>query len=181
MAATLTRWSSPNWTGGKVTLFNALGLGSWKVSYPKLTPTLAGAVAQDAAAGGGSGTGGGTGGTGGATTTGGSGTTQQVPGGGTYTYAQLEDLWVQAGGNPAKKAIAAAIAMAESSGRVNASLNDTNGTQDRGLWQINSSHGSQSVFTPLQNARSAVAISSNGSNWSPWVTYQSGAYKKYLQ
>jgi Lysozyme like domain len=168
-SAPVTRWSSQNWTPGKVTLFNALGLGSWNVRYPALTPSLAGAVAQDSAAG-----------SNGTSTTANTTSAQPVPGGGQYSFAQLEALWVQAGGNPAVQAMAAAIAMAESGGKVNATDDDSNGSQDRGLWQINSSHGSQSVFTPLKNAQAAVAISANGTNWSPWVTYQNGDYKQFL-
>jgi len=99
---------------------------------------------------------------------------------GQLNYSQLEQLWVQAGGNPANKAIAAAIAMAESGGQQYATDNDSNGTQDRGYWQINSSHGSLSTFDPLGNARAAISISSNGTNWNPWTTYTSGAYLKYL-
>ena len=66
--------------------------------------------------------------------------------------------------------------MAESSGRQYASLVNTNGTTDRGYWQINSSHGSLSTFDAYGNARAAVLISSDGADWSPWVTWQTGAY-----
>jgi hypothetical protein len=99
---------------------------------------------------------------------------------GKYSFNQLEDLWVKAGGNPAKKAIAAAIALAESAGVSNAVNHNSNGSTDRGLWQINSVHGSQSTFDPLANAKAAVAISSNGTNWRPWVTYNNGAYKQFM-
>jgi hypothetical protein len=44
------------------------------------------------------------------------------------------------------------------------------------LWQINGSHGSLASLNPIANARAAVIISGNGSNWSPWTTYVSGAY-----
>lgn len=98
-----------------------------------------------------------------------------------YTYAQLEQLWVQAGGNAASAPMAAAIAMAESGGDSGATDNDADGSVDRGLWQINSSHGSLSTYNPLANAKAAVEISGNGTNWDPWVTYQTGAYRQYLQ
>lgn len=113
------------------------------------------------------------------------------PGGGTgttvnasnvqFSYAQLEGIWIQAGGNPQSAAIAAAVAMAESGGHSGASNTNTNGSVDRGLWQINSVHGTQSTFDIMGNARAAVAISNNGGNWSPWVTFNTGAYKKFLQ
>jgi hypothetical protein len=99
---------------------------------------------------------------------------------GSYNLQQLAAIWVRAGGNAAFAPIAAAIAMAESSGNPNAIGHNTNGSIDRGLWQINSVHGGQSTTDPLANAKAAVAISNNGKTWSPWVTYNTGAYKKYL-
>jgi hypothetical protein len=99
----------------------------------------------------------------------------------TYNYAQLEGIWIQAGGNSQAAPMAAAIAMAESGGNSAAQDLDSNGSVDRGLWQINSVHGSQSTFDVMGNARAAVAISNNGTDWSPWVTYQTGAYKQFLQ
>jgi hypothetical protein len=96
--------------------------------------------------------------------------------GGTLGCAGLERLWEQAGGRPSAAFLAAEIAMAESSGRQYASLYNTNGTTDRGYWQINSVHGSLSTFGAYANARSAVLISNNGRDWSPWVTYNTGAY-----
>jgi len=73
--------------------------------------------------------------------------------------------------------------MAESSGRQDAIDNDSNGSTDRGIWQINSVH---SQFNPslllsnaLYNAKAAVAIY-NGSGWGAWTTYTSGAYQRYL-
>lgn len=98
----------------------------------------------------------------------------------TYSYAQLQSLWVQAGGSKAKAPIMAAIALAESGGRVNAvSPPNTNGTIDRGLWQINSVHGSLSTLDPLANAKAAVKIEST-QGLKAWTTYSSGAYKKFL-
>lgn len=98
-----------------------------------------------------------------------------------FTYAQLEGIWCKAGGNPQAAAMAAAIATAESGGNSAAYDLDSNGTIDRGLWQINSVHGAQSSFDIPTNARAAIAISNNGTNWSPWVTYNTGAYRQYLQ
>ena len=100
-----------------------------------------------------------------------------VPGGGTLSCSGLEALWESAGGSSGAAFTAAEIAMAESGGRQYASLYNTNGTTDRGYWQINSVHGSLSTFGAYANARSAVLISSNGSDWSPWVTYNTGAYQ----
>jgi hypothetical protein len=108
-------------------------------------------------------------------------TSYNAPGGVTYNYAQLEYIWMQANGNAQVAPIAAAIAMAESGGVTTATDLDSNGSVDRGLWQINSVHGSQSTYDVMGNARAAVAISSNGTNWQPWTTYTNGAYRNYLQ
>jgi hypothetical protein len=105
------------------------------------------------------------------------GAAMSVPGGGTLSCSGLEALWESAGGSPGAAFTAAEIAMAESSGRQYASLYNTNGTTDRGYWQINSVHGSLSTFGAYANARSAVLISNNGRDWSPWVTYDTGAYQ----
>lgn len=104
-----------------------------------------------------------------------------APGNVQYNYAQLEGIWMQAGGVGGAAPIAAAIAMAESGGNTTATNQDSNGTVDRGLWQINSVHGTQSSYDVMGNARAAVAISNNGTNWSPWTTYTSGAYRQFLQ
>jgi hypothetical protein len=93
-----------------------------------------------------------------------------------FNYAQLEGIWIQAGGNPQYAAIAAAIATAESSGNSQASNTNSNGSVDRGLWQINSSNGAGSSFDIMTNARTAVSMSNNGVNWRPWCTaYSDGA------
>lgn len=97
-----------------------------------------------------------------------------------YTYAQLEELWIQNGGSKVAAPIAAAIAMAESGGDSQASNSNTNGSIDRGLWQINSVHGAQSTFDVAGNVKAAISISNNGTNWQPWVTFMTGAYKKFL-
>src|SRR6266550_8490232 len=91
----------------------------------------------------------------------------------TYQQSQLQSLWVQAGGNPAAAPMASAIALAESSGNPGA----TSRTGDVGLWQINAAaHPGQATTDPLGNARAAVAISANGTNWRPWCTaYSDGA------
>jgi Lysozyme like domain len=104
-----------------------------------------------------------------------------APGNLQFSYAELEYIWEQAGGNAQAASIAAAIAMAESGGNSANTDVDSNGTVDRGLWQINSIHGAQSTYDVMGNARAAVSISNNGANWSAWTTYTSGAYQRYLQ
>jgi hypothetical protein len=85
--------------------------------------------------------------------------------GGTLDCRQLEALWESA-----------EIATAESSGQQYATDDDGNGTTDEGYWQINTSHGSLATYDAYGNARAAVLISDDGTDWSPWVTYQTGAY-----
>lgn len=85
----------------------------------------------------------------------------------------IANVWRNAGGDPAAAAIAAAVAMAESGGDTNA----VSPTTDFGLWQINAVHfgGAGGInatdwWTPTINARAAIAISANGSNWAAWCT-----------
>jgi LysM repeat protein len=92
---------------------------------------------------------------------------------GTLSCDGLEDLWEEAGGSSADAVMAAAIAMAESSGRQFA----TGPFGERGYWQINPDHGSLSTYDPLGNATAAVIISGNGTDWHPWTTFTSGAYR----
>lgn len=100
---------------------------------------------------------------------------------GKYSKADLVEL-ATAHGFPDPN-LAAAVAMAESGGDPNARNHNTNGSVDRGLWQINSVHkqyDAAKLFSADYNATAAYAIGGGGTNWQPWVTYNTGAYKKYL-
>lgn len=100
----------------------------------------------------------------------------------TYSYAQLEQLWIQNGGPAAVAPVAAAIALAESSGNSNAeNQNDNGGKQTSwGLWQISNGTHSQpvaNILDPNVNAAQAVAkYQDAGNSFTPWGTYNSGAY-----
>jgi len=103
-----------------------------------------------------------------------------------YTYAQLQGLWINAGGPRAVAPVAAAIAEAESGG-CSTALNptDNGGRQSSfGLWQIsNGTHTppAANIYDPAVNARQALAkYQGAGNSFSPWGTYNSGAYKAYL-
>jgi LysM repeat protein len=98
-------------------------------------------------------------------------TTSAIPSG-TLSCDGLEDLWEDAGGASGEAVMAASIAMAESGGNQYA----LSPTDDYGYWQINASHGALATFNALGNAKAAVIISDDGTNWSPWTTYTSGAY-----
>jgi LysM repeat protein len=106
--------------------------------------------------------------TGGGQSSGGGSTTLS----GTLSCSGLEQLWDTAGGNPADAFMAAEIAMAESGGDQYA----LSPTDDYGYWQINASHGALATFNPLGNAQAAIQISGDGTNWTPWTTYNTGAY-----
>ncbi len=73
-----------------------------------------------------------------------------------------------------------AVALAESGGRADASNTNSNGSIDRGLWQINSVHGKLSTFNVAGNADAMAKISQRGRKWTDWVTYNTGAYRSFM-
>ena len=115
------------------------------------------------------------------------------------TFAQIEALWLQAGGAPAYAATMAGIAEFESGGGwVEAVAGSSPGAAAKtstdgyggsyGLWQINGSHAGitdptppsqggatppaawvTSMENPLYNAQQAVALLGNGSGMSAWT------------
>lgn len=94
-----------------------------------------------------------------------------------FTYGQLEQLWLQAGGAPSEEAIMAAIAEAESSGNSNA----TGGVGEEGLWQIYpKAWPGWATYDPLGNAKAAVHVLAVQGH-TAWSTFNSGEYKKFLQ
>lgn len=104
----------------------------------------------------------------------------------TYTQSQLYQLALGVGLSGTNAQIAAAIAMAESGGDSNA-INPGNANDPEysvGLWQINirahPQYSKSSMLVPQNNALAMFAISSGGTNWSPWGTYTSGAYRSFL-
>jgi hypothetical protein len=103
-----------------------------------------------------------------------------------YTYAQLEQLWINNGGSKMTAPLAAAIAEAESSGRSDATSSNPDGGTNVGLWQLDTpggvgaGHSVSALQDPNLNAQVAVRGSSNGTNWGDWETYVTGAYKQYM-
>lgn len=91
----------------------------------------------------------------------------------TFTFAQLETLWLNAGGSKVLAPLAAGIAIVESSG--NPEAHNPSGAS--GLWQIEVPlhdgiipGGAGNVFSPAANAKAAVTLSGNTlagltSNW----------------
>lgn len=85
---------------------------------------------------------------------------------GTLSYSGLEALWRAAGGAGWAANVAACIAEHESGGWQFA----TGLAGERGYWQINPVNGSLSTYDPFGNARAAIILSHDGTNWSPWTT-----------
>ncbi len=83
--------------------------------------------------------------------------------GGIFSYAALEQLWAAEGGNPADEAFAACIAEHESGGNPRA----ISPTSDYGLWQ---EHNDPAALAPVVSAKTAVQMSSDGTDWSAWTT-----------
>jgi hypothetical protein len=100
-----------------------------------------------------------------------------------YKNATLEALWLHAGGPPKVARTMAAIALAESGGRVGAVGGpNTDGSYDYGLWQINSSHRyskARLLHDPGYNARAAVSVY-HSQGLTAWSSYTSGRYRPYL-
>jgi peptidoglycan hydrolase-like protein with peptidoglycan-binding domain len=96
-----------------------------------------------------------------------------------YTRAELVTLTASIGfPDPA---LAAAVAMAESGGNPYA-VGD--GGTSFGLWQIHMpahpEFDASKLLEPNYNAHAALLISKSGTDWTPWTTYKTGAYKAYL-
>jgi hypothetical protein len=98
-----------------------------------------------------------------------------LPSAGTYSTAQLESLWVSAGGSSAKAATAACIAMHESGGRPQVTSSNPDGGVNVGLWQLDTKgkgagYSVLALQNAMNNARITVFASGNGTNWSAWAT-----------
>jgi cell wall-associated NlpC family hydrolase len=80
--------------------------------------------------------------------------------------------------------MAVAVAGAESGYRPGATNHNTNGSTDFGEWQINSVHadllGGRNWADLNENAWMAYQVwRQAGGSWSPWSTFNSGAYKRF--
>lgn len=78
---------------------------------------------------------------------------------------------------------AVAVALAESGGDCKAKGYNSDSV-DRGLWQINSKWHSEvsdsCAYDCICNAEHAVKISNKGTDWTPWSTWNNGAYKAHM-
>lgn len=89
-----------------------------------------------------------------------------------WSVPAVARFWIRNGGDPNEAINACAVAWAESRGNDHAhSLAD-----DWGLWQINSENFAAqhvtraTIVNPDINARVAIRMSGNGTNWGPWCT-----------
>ena len=99
------------------------------------------------------------------------------------TAAQVAQFSYNAGFRGDGLVNAIAIAYAESSFRTDAVNVNTDGSRDRGLWQINTVHKNVTdtcAFTPACAADAAYVISNSGTNWHPWSTLNGDRYNGYL-
>lgn len=108
-----------------------------------------------------------------------------APGAGTLTKDQIRTLWTSNGGSASTAAVAAAIALAESSGRTAVTSGNPDGGTNVGLWQLDTKgvgagHSVAELQDPTTNARITIMGSANGTKWGQWETYAKGAYKDFL-
>lgn len=111
-------------------------------------------------------------------------TQQSILGGWHLNDTQIAQYARNAGLHGNGLVISIAVALAESQGWSQAVLINTDCSHDRGVWQINSRwHGEVSddqAFNPVTCAQATARISSNGNDWTPWTTYNNGAYNQFM-
>ena len=112
-----------------------------------------------------------------------------------YSYAQLEEIWIQGGGSRIMAPLMAAVAEVESGGNPDAE----NPSGATGLWQMEwplyrgfvpGATSREAYHNPLINARAAVKLSQNNpstapgspvyNNWLKWHPYPT-YYQKFLK
>jgi len=112
--------------------------------------------------------------------------------GGPISYSDAVYYARGAGIPEGRLAVCVAIAQAESRLDPRAvNTNNSDGSVDRGLWQVNSIHCqprgpyvADALFDPTYNAQAMATISSHGAAWGQWTTYSGAGYvgpPKYLQ
>lgn len=109
----------------------------------------------------------------------------QNPSPGTLTPGQIANWAQQAGFSGPDLTTAIAVALAESGGNTDAVNHNSNGSTDYGVWQINSVHADLFNKYPqwwsVENADMAYEIyKAAGNKFTPWTTYTSGAYQKFM-
>jgi Lysozyme like domain len=103
----------------------------------------------------------------------------------TLSITQMYALARSAGLAAPNAAVAAAIGMAESTGRTAVTSANPDGGVNVGIWQLDT-RGVGSGYTvaelsdPSTNAKVMAKGSDNGTDWSDWATYVGGQYTSYL-
>lgn len=103
----------------------------------------------------------------------------------TLSVAQMYALARGAGLNPARAVIAAAVGMAESSGRTAVTSPNPDGGVNVGPWQLDTK-GKGAGYTvaqlqnPATNAKVMAKGTNNGADWSAWQAFTSGAYMTFI-
>lgn len=103
----------------------------------------------------------------------------------TLTVTQMYALARNAGLGAPNAIVAAAIGMAESSGRTAVTSSNPDGGVNVGVWQLDTRGGGAGytvtqLQNPAVNAKAMAKASSNGTNWNSWATYASGAFQQYM-
>jgi hypothetical protein len=104
-----------------------------------------------------------------------------------YSIADLTRAASSAGFSGASLVTAVAVSLAENGGRSLRAVGvntDQWHSRDRGPWQIND-HWHPDVsdscaFDLNCSAQAAFKISNQGRSWTPWATFNNGAYKQHL-
>lgn len=101
--------------------------------------------------------------------------TSALPSSGTYTSAQLQALWQQAGGSAPTAQNAACHGMQESGGNPAVTSSNPDGGTNVGLWQLDTKgvgagYSVEELQNALNNARITVFATKNGTDWSQWST-----------
>lgn len=109
---------------------------------------------------------------------------QTVPPPKTLSFRDVRWYAWKAGFAGRAKDTMAAIAYAESRFDPHAQLVNTDGSLDRGIVQINNRWhpevSDQCAYTPLCAMEAAYRISKGGTDFTPWTTYNVGAYLPYV-
>jgi hypothetical protein len=112
-----------------------------------------------------------------------------IPNANILTPAQVSYYAQNAGFTGQALITAVAIALAESSGNSNVYNPETTagappGEGSYGLWQIylndHPEYAGVNLYDPQTNANAAFALYSAAGGFTPWTTYNSGAYQAYL-
>lgn len=108
-----------------------------------------------------------------------------IPDTGTLGIDEIANLLLTHGFPTQKGAeVGTAIVLCESAGKIKATHTNTDGSVDRGLWQINKRWHPDitdaCAFNPACSTMAASRISGLGTNFGAWSCYKSGAYKQHL-